>query len=191
MNLSRLLLRQRSEHVVTSCLRLLPLGDTMEIHFHLERVEPRYSKHRGFCTLSRSLASSLRFYGDPKRGGIPCRSNRASQVDCRYPYSPLGKHGMIHRRGRRRVAPLSNETIISLVIIEVTSADSESGSYIFLKILRHDVGWEDTFKADVILSRSLPFDSFRWLRTPFGFDSTRQVLLTFTRLWEIQISWQR
>lgn len=38
--------------VVTSCLRLLPLGNTMEIHFHLERVGPRYSKHRSFCTLS-------------------------------------------------------------------------------------------------------------------------------------------
>ena len=80
MNLSRLLLRQRSEHVVTSCLRLLPLGDTMEIHFHLERVEPRYSKHRGFCTLSHSLASSLRFYGDPKRGSIPCRSNERRRL---------------------------------------------------------------------------------------------------------------
>lgn len=76
---------------VLVCYRLII---PWRIHFHLERVRPRYSKHRGFCL----SPTSLRFYGDSKWGRVsPCRSSERRRLIVGNRVALSSKHRIIYR----------------------------------------------------------------------------------------------
>lgn len=125
-----------SLHRVLVCYRLII---PRRIHFHLERVRPRYSKHRGFCTLS---PTSLRFYGDSKWGRVsPCRSSGRRRLIVGNRAALSSKHRIIYRiEGYPLSFSLERDNHF-MVIIEVTPVWN-----IFLKVLRYDAGCEQSFK---------------------------------------------